>query len=477
MDIHLGQNLEMRNVAHGSPTLTVKVNAIQGNTVTFEDQTGNTFDVNTRTLQDSYILNAPGATQTDAAAAPETGGRQTMEQVVNNRPQRITTAQDLETYKNTRLTTIVNSYNRDMNREQNSDRIRAELANLANELRTSGYPQDQCELVANTAYVVPLNPPAHSLGTIFKNNFTPSKTLSGSKYMHSFLTKDYLLNDFANNEEVKNFINVIEMNSSGVLLKEFKENKPALKNIILGLIRIAYSIDQLTVKYDSSYDIFYKDQKLDDVIFDFEQYLLNNIIAVIKTTGTGHNQSKVVIRLLPEELKRCNIVENNPSARNSDNMAVDEVPEDLVILFGAGENYKEENLIFGKSYLNVIIKDEDLTTKLINFVNGAMLLYPELMDDLPENVSLDRNDFSLFDYLERIEAAENPQPETTEDVETLPEPNTEDDVEATEEVVEEEPKKSLDEVIAEMEKTQTMEMQDVNINNTDPAIVKTEEQK
>lgn len=392
------------------------VKEINGQEVTFKSTTGDVFTITTRTLSTSYdvLLDVPTRTSQRQDQRQES----TLDQV---------SIEEMENYKNRKVQEIIRNINPNENRTTNEERIRQDLINLANELRQRGYPQDLAEVVANTSFVIPLNPPNITLGSIFRNTFSPEAKMSGSKYMHSFLTKDYLLNEFANIEEVKNFIHVIAMNNSGILLKTFKKNKQALKNIILGLIRIAYSIDALNIEYEYEYNIIYKDQILDRVVFDFDQYYMNNIIAVIKKHGEGDNARDIVIQLTEEELKRSNIVKLGV-ARNIDELGIDEVPAPIRIEFGAGLNYKEKDLKFGKDYLKAVVSKEELADKLINFINGALLLYPELIREIPENITLVESDFSVFEYRKMIIANEASKDtfESEAEEETVPETDYED---------------------------------------------------
>ncbi len=426
MNIQVGMPLELKNRNTGTVVQTT-VEALQGNEITFKSADGNTFSINSRTLADSYELRGtnsavPATTttaeqavrpMTDLVTAAVQGGRAPTNDV------ELTIPGDLEAYKNNRVREITRNINRNQSREENANRIRQDLANLANELRGQGYPQDAATAVANTQFIVPLNPPRLSLGTLFNNSFNPETEMNGSKYMHSFLTKDYLLNEFSNIEEVKNFINVIAMNKSGVLLKEFKENRDALRNIILGLIRVSYSIDVLNIEYEYEYNIVFKEQLLDHVVFDFDQYQMNKIVAVIKTHGEGDQAQDVLIQLTEKELKRSNIVRLE-KVRSTDEMGIDEVPAPIRIEFGAGLNYQEEGLKFGKAYLSVIVADEELADKLIKFINGALLLYPDLMEEIPNNITLVEEDFSVFKYREMIAKANDPIQEGEVGSETNP---------------------------------------------------------
>lgn len=406
MTLQIGNPVVLTNKTTRTP-VNCTVENIQGNEVTFKSATGDVFNINSRTLASTYDITTPGGApaegpQQDPGAMPV---RRERGPEGGAPAQRLTVPGDIENYKNQRVREIIRNISRNENREQNEARIRQDLINLANELRGQGYPQDLAEQVAATAFVVPLNAPTLTLGSIFRNSFNPEQEMSGSKYMHSFLTKDYLLNEFANIEEVKNFINVIAMNKSGVLLKEFKENRDALRNIILGLIRVAYSIDVLNIEYEYEYNIVYKDQVLDHVVFDFDQWEMNKIIAVIKTQGEGAGARDIIIQLTEQELKRSNIVKLG-AVRSTDEMGVDEVPAPIRLEFGAGLNYQEDGLKFGKDYLKVIVSDEELADKLIKFINGALLLYPEMIEDIPENITLVEDDFSVFEYRKRIIASQ-----------------------------------------------------------------------
>ncbi len=411
MNLQVGNPVVLKNKTTGT-TVNCTVENIQGQEVTFKSATGDVFTISARTLANTYdITTQGGGTAVTATEGPRNDSddmpvRRERGPERPDRPQQLSVPGDIENYKNQRVRDIIRNINHSENRSQNEARIRQDLVNLANELRGQGYPQDLAEQVANTAFVVPLNPPSLTLGSIFRNSFNPDTEMSGSKYMHSFLTKDYLLNDFANIEEVKNFINVIAMNKSGVLLKEFKENKQSLKNIILGLIRIAYSIDVLNIEYEYEYNIVYKDQVLNNVVFDFDQWTMNKIIAVIKTQGEGAGARDILIQLTEQELKRSNIVKLG-AVRSTDEMGVDEVPAPIRLEFGAGLNYQEDGLNFGKDYLKVIVADDELADKLIKFINGALLLYPEMIEDIPENITLVEGDFSVFEYRKMIIANEN----------------------------------------------------------------------
>jgi hypothetical protein len=380
MNLAVGLTVRLKNKIT-SNEVNVVIESIEGQNITFKSVSGDVFSIDSRTLVRTYDI-----TITSIQEEEEEG------------PARI--SGNIEEYKSRRLIEILNNINPNETREENQARIKNELRQLAEELRANSYPEDQAMIVENQQFTIPLEPPSITLSKLFQNNFSISGDMNGSKYMHSFLTKDYLLTEFRNVEEVKNFISVINMNKSGVLLKEFKDNKIALTNIILGLIRISYSIDILNIKYEYAYDIIYKDQVLDNVVFDFDQWKLNRILAVIKT----HGEEEVLIQIKDEELKRLNIIQKEV-VRNTDDLGIDEIPEPIRVEFGAGINYLKEGLKFGKDYLKVIVSNEELADKIIKFINGALLLYPEIMVEIPENIKLVEEDFSVFEYQKMIAAA------------------------------------------------------------------------
>jgi len=294
---------------------------------------------------------------------------------------------------------------------QNRERGKAKILEMGQYLRPFGELTPRILEMVKCININHIKPPRDS---IMVNNLLTAKVqpakISGDSYMSIFKAQKYLLNIQQDITEIKNFFYVIDKNNASILLKSFKDNKQALINIIVGLVKIAFAYKSITIKYERSYDLIYKNQTFADVVFDFDSYqafgdyvfLKKITIEVQNEDGeTVQNTNIVKIRLFPEDFKRVDLKVKNENARNTENMVVDEVPEAFELEVFESKDYESaENLEFSKEILEAFIKNDEFKNKIFDFINGAFLIYPEILDHLPENITLKKEDFKIFDYLE-----------------------------------------------------------------------------
>jgi len=303
------------------------------------------------------------------------------------------------------------TYDESISLFQNRERGKAKIQEMGQYLRPFGELTPRILEVVKRINVNHIRPPRNSIQVknLLTSKVQPAK-ISGDEYMSIFKAQKYLLNIQQDITEIKNFFYVIDKNNASILLKSFKDNKQALINIIVGLVKIAFAYKSVTIKFERSYDLIYKNQTFDNVVFDFDSYqafgdyvfLKKITIEVQNEDGeTVQNTNVVKIRLFPEDFKRVDLKVKNENARSTENMVVDEVPEEFELEVFESKDYESaENLEFSKEILEAFIKNDEFKNKIFDFINGAFLIYPEILDHLPENIALKKEDFKIFDYLE-----------------------------------------------------------------------------
>jgi len=303
------------------------------------------------------------------------------------------------------------TYDESVSLFQNQERGKAKIQEMGQYLRPFGELTPRILEAVKRININRIKPPRNS---IMVNNLLTSKVqsakISGDSYMSIFKAQKYLLNIQQDITEIKNFFYVIDKNNASILLKNFKDNKQALINIIVGLVKIAFAYKSITIKYERSYDLIYKNQTFDNVVFDFDSYkafgdyvFLKKIVTDIQSEDgeIEQNINIVKIRLLSEDFKRVDLKVKNENARSTENMVVAEVPEEFELEVFESKDYESaENLEFSKEILEAFIKNDEFKNKIFDFINGAFLIYPEILEHLPENIILKREDFKIFDYLE-----------------------------------------------------------------------------
>jgi len=303
------------------------------------------------------------------------------------------------------------TYDESISLFQNRERGKAKIQEMGQYLRPFGELTPRILEAVKRINISRIKPPRNS---VMVNNLLTSKVqpakISGNSYMSIFKAQKYLLNIQQDITEIKNFFYVIDKNNASILLKSFKDNKQALINIIVGLVKIAFAYKSITIKYERSYDLIYKNQTFDNVVFDFDSYIafgeyvfLKKITTEVQNEDGEMEQSTnvVKIRLLSEDFKRVDLKVRNESARSTENMVIDEVPEEFELEVFESKDYETaENLEFSKEILEAFIKNDEFKNKIFDFINGAFLIYPEILDHLPENITLKKEDFKIFDYLE-----------------------------------------------------------------------------
>ena len=292
----------------------------------------------------------------------------------------------------------------------NIERAKIKKAELDQYLRSFGELTPSIIHAVNHIDINKVRPPRKYINI---NNLLTSKVveakISGDNYMSIFKAQKYLLNTQQDITEIKNFFYVIDKNNSSVLLKSFKDNKQALINIIVGLIKITFAYKVVEIKYENSYDLIYKNQLFDNVVFDFDMYTTYKEFVFLKKI----NDNIVKIKLSLDDFKRSDLKIKNENARSTENMVAEEIPKSFELEIFESKEYEDvEHLEFSKELLEKFIKNNDFKNKVIDFIDGAFLIYPEILQQLPENISLKKDDFKLFEYLSDDESTGIPLTKT-----------------------------------------------------------------
>jgi len=251
----------------------------------------------------------------------------------------------------------------------------------------------------NTNNIIPPNN-SININEFLKVKHTKSR-ISGGKYMSIYKAGTYLLSQHADISAIKNFFNVIDKNKPADILNNFKEKKDSLTNIIIGLIKIAFSYKKIILKYENTYTLVYKNQIFSNVIFDFDEHQIRNNFVFLKKVPVADGYKILKFEISKDEFTNVNLTVERENARSIDNMLAEEVPAPIEIeVFESKDFEKEENLEFSMERLEKIIPNDDFKEKVYSFINGAFLIYPEIMDSLPSNITLKKEEFKIFEYLE-----------------------------------------------------------------------------
>ena len=295
------------------------------------------------------------------------------------------------------------TYNDAISLYANKERAKTIVAEMGNYLRPFGELTPAVLTLVKTININTIKPPRNSIliGSLLAAKISPEK-ISGKKYMSIFKAQKYLLNIHPDIGEITNFFHVVDKNDASTLLKSFKDNKQALINIVIGLIKITFAYKEVLIKYDYTYNLIYKDQLFENVVFDFDSYTTYGDYNFLKKIQNGENETIIKIRLTIEDFKKSNLIITNEHGRNSENLVVDEIPKEFTIEVFESKEYEDtENSQFSRELLENFIKNEEFKNKIFNFINGAILIYPEILDHLPENITLKEEDFKIFEYLSK----------------------------------------------------------------------------
>jgi len=295
------------------------------------------------------------------------------------------------------------TYDETISLYDNKEKAKNIIAEMGNYLRPFGELTPDILAMVKTININNIKPPRNSIliDSLLAAKISPEK-ISGKKYMSIFKAQKYLLNIHPDIGEITNFFHVVDKNDASTLLKSFKDNKQALINIVIGLIKITFAYKEVLIKYDYTYDLIYKDQLFENVVFDFDSYTTYGDYNFLKKIQNGENETVIKIRLTVEDFKKSNLIVKNEHGRNTENLTVDEIPKEFTIeVFESKEYENTENSQFSRELLENFIKNEEFKNKIFNFINGAILIYPEILDHLPENITLKEEDFKIFEYLSK----------------------------------------------------------------------------
>jgi len=218
---------------------------------------------------------------------------------------------------------------------------------------------------------------------------------TGVEYMSIFNTRKYLLPIQQDIEEIRNFFDVINTNDASVLLKEFRQNKEALINIIIGIIKITFRSKKVNITFRGVYDVVLKGQRMTNVVFDMDQYKYNNDIVILKKV----NDEIISLKINKSELDKMDIICLHENGRQTENLTDSEVSPDFELTIRASDRYLETDNVFTKNLLEEFMGESELKEKIISFIEGSLLLYPEILEHLPSNITLS-DEFAIFKYLE-----------------------------------------------------------------------------
>jgi len=301
------------------------------------------------------------------------------------------------------------TYDESISLYANKEKGKQLLNQMGNYLRPFGDLTPAILNLIKTIKIDKIKPPRNSklIRSLLVSKISPEK-ISGKNYMSIYKAQKYLLNLHPDIGEITNFFHVVDKNNSSILLKSFRDNKQALINIVVGLIKIAFAYKKVLIKYDYTYDLIYKDQVFEDVVFDFDSFEAYGDYNFLKKLIINDEEKILKIRLAMNDFKRANLIIKNETGRNSDDLSVDEIPKEFEIeVFEAKEYENAENLQFSKEVLQKYIKNEEFQNKMFDFINGAILIYPEILEHLPENITLKEEDFKIFEYLSKKEEIQN----------------------------------------------------------------------
>jgi len=242
-----------------------------------------------------------------------------------------------------------------------------------------------------------------TFNTTFKVQSKRSLT-DGKHYMSIYKTKDYLLNKTISSVDIKNFFHVINNNRPEVLLNEFKDNMSALENIVLGIIGESLSFKKVNLNYNSSYNIKFKNFSIENVLWHYDYYIEYNKTVFVKNPG---QENEILFEAVKDDYKFMQIDVASTDARDDSELDVDEVINPLDIYVNGDTSYINQEIIFNKEQLTAISKDITFSEKMFEFINGALLLYPKIIEILPTNIKFDETEFKVFEYLKGIEDASN----------------------------------------------------------------------